>query len=70
MDRVYASVKGGLAQWLSVESQMDEMLSKGATLYVVHDDNTTEVLATPEKGYLLPKPTITVKLNLGGVTNG
>ena len=70
MDRVYASVEGGLAQWLCKESQMDEMLNAGANLYVVHDDNTTELLATPEAGYLLPKPTITVKLNIGGVTNG
>lgn len=68
MDRVYASVEGGLAQWLSVESQMDEMLEKGATLYVVHDDNTTEVLATPEDGYLLPKPKITVTIKIGGAT--
>ena len=70
MDRVYAMVEGGFAQWLSAESQMDEMLERGATLYVVHPDDTSELLATPEGGYLLPKPTITVKLNIGGVTNG
>ena len=70
MDRVYATVEGGLAQWLSTESQMDEMLEKGATLYVVHPDDTSELLATPEDGYLLPKPTITVKLIIGGAYNG
>lgn len=71
MDKVYASVEGGFAQYLSSEKQMDEMLEKGANLYVYHEDtHLTELLATPEQGYLLPKPVITVKLNIGGVTNG
>lgn len=71
MDRVYASVKGGTAQYLVRDEQMDEMLSKGASLYVYHEDTgTTELLATPEDGYLLPKPTLMRVTKLGGVYNG
>lgn len=69
MARVYATVDEGLAEYLSTDSQMDEMLAKGALLYIENDDGTTELLATPEDGYLLPKPRLQKVTRLGGVSN-
>ena len=69
MARVYATVDEGLAEYLSTDFQMDEMLAKGALLYIENDDGTTELLATPEDGYLLPKPRLQKVTRLGGVSN-
>lgn len=69
MDKVYATVNEGMAEYLSVDSQMDEMLSKGASLYIEHPDGTCELLATPEDGYLLPKPKLQKVTTLGGAYN-
>lgn len=68
MDRVYATVNEGMAQYLSTKSQMDDMLKKGASLYVEHEDGSTELLATPEDGYLFPIPEMTIKVRTGGVS--
>ena len=70
MARVYATANEWMAEYLSVDSQMDEMLEKGALLYIENDDGTTDLLATPEDGYLLPKPKLQKVTRLGGVTNG
>lgn len=70
MDRVYAQSEGGLAEYLGTEDQMDEMLKKGTDLYILHDDGSTELLATPKDGYLLPKPQLTITMVIGGNNNG
>lgn len=43
--------------FLSQDSQMDQYLANGATLYIT-DGTHEEVLATPEDGFVRERPTL------------
>lgn len=44
--------------YLTIDSQMDKYLERGFTLWYEYDGGNTKLLATPEDGFLDPKPTL------------
>lgn len=56
--RYLAKWKGGCV-FLSRDEQMEEFLTKGASIYSVDNDVET-LIATPEDGFLVERPTFPV----------
>ena len=47
--------------YLSESSQMDKYLELGYSIFKETDNGGTTLIATPEKGYLVPKPEFPVE---------
>lgn len=52
----YAARMDGTQVFLGNSSQMDEYLGKGASIYLIYNDWSEKLIATPEDGYLVDKP--------------
>ncbi len=53
---VYEGEDGNSGVYLTKDSQMDEHLERGAKIMFENGDNSMELIATPEDGFLTERP--------------
>lgn len=58
MPKYIAKIDENNAIVLSRNEQLDEMLKKGHSIYYIDDESNETIIASPDKGYIVEKPSL------------
>lgn len=58
MPKYIAKIDENNAIVLSRNEQLDEMLKKGHSIYYIDDELNETIIASPDKGYIVEKPSL------------